>query len=190
MKNQTIITTQLIQKVIEDDPQSSREFIELAQPFVYGALQTFHQLSQEDKDDIFQKTFVKLFDKDKKHIRNWNQKSKFTTYLYLIVTNLARDFINSAYFRRVGDVSTQDGLSNVENMVTFRDASVENSLSIEEFINILNNSEREVVEMYYYDGYNEREISEELCKSINTISSLKSRALKKMRKYMQEVEVI
>jgi RNA polymerase sigma-70 factor (ECF subfamily) len=190
MKNQAVITPQLIQKVLEDDPQSSRQFIQLSQPFVYGALQSFDQLSQEDKEDIFQKTFVKLFNNDKKHIRNWNQTSKFTTYLYLIVTNLARDFINSAYYKRVGDVNSHDGLVNVENMIHFNDASVENVLSVEGMLEILNDSEKEVVEMYYYDGYNEREIAEELEKSINTISSLKSRALKKMRKYMQEIEAV
>ena len=47
--------------------------------------------------------------------------------------------------------------------------------------------EKDIIELYYSQGYKERDISEKLNISINTISSIKNRALKKIRKdVMQE----
>ena len=42
--------------------------------------------------------------------------------------------------------------------------------------------EKDIIELYYNKGYKEKDISEKLKISINTISSIKSRALKKLRK--------
>ena len=47
--------------------------------------------------------------------------------------------------------------------------------------------EKQIVDLYYYDGYKEKEIAEKLKISINTVSSIKNRAIKKIRKdIMQE----
>ena len=50
--------------------------------------------------------------------------------------------------------------------------------------------EKDIIELYYGKGYKEKDISKKLKMSINTISSIKSRALKKLRKnVMQEYRV-
>ena len=50
--------------------------------------------------------------------------------------------------------------------------------------------EKNIIELYYGKGYKEKDISKKLKMSINTISSIKSRALKKLRKnVMQEYRV-
>ena len=42
--------------------------------------------------------------------------------------------------------------------------------------------EKQIIDLYYKDGYKEKEIADELDISINTVSSIKNRAIKKMRK--------
>ena len=42
--------------------------------------------------------------------------------------------------------------------------------------------EKEIIDLYYNKGYKEKNIAEELNISINTVSSIKNRAIKKLRK--------
>ena len=50
-----------IQKVLDNDNSAVIEFIKFAEPLVWGALYKYDQLSQEEREDIFQNIFLKLF---------------------------------------------------------------------------------------------------------------------------------
>ena len=67
---------------------------------IFGALSSFHQFDINDKNDLLQAIFLKLFKDDMSRIKRWNQRAKFSTYLYMITTNSALDYLDSKHFKR------------------------------------------------------------------------------------------
>ncbi len=188
-----VINKQFIEKVLQEDKNASRRFVELTESHIFGAIHVFGGLSQNEINDIFQTVFVKLFEDNKRRIRNWNQKSKFTTYLYRIVINIVKDVLGSARFKletkQIGNFSNSENGDNsrdIEEILTKNDVDSIDLITLQLALKQLKSDELEVIQYYYFKGYKEREIAEELTKPINTISSLKNRSLKKLRKFMEE----
>ena len=95
-----IIDESLVQNVISGSVKHQKEFVKIAEKIIYGALSSFHQLDNSDRDDLLQNIFLKLFEKNKRRIKMWNKKAKFSTYLYMIATNHTLDYLQSKYFRQ------------------------------------------------------------------------------------------
>ncbi|MAJ45268.1 MAG: hypothetical protein CMF96_11080 [Candidatus Marinimicrobia bacterium] len=183
--NQTIdkLNKNLIQKVLIGDKSATLKFIKLAEPFVWGALLKYEQLSGEEREDLFQEIFLKLFNKNNKRIKMWKEKSKFSTYLYMITINTTLDFLKSAAYNRSKKYTSMDTLKIKSQKIELADL-----YSLKQAISILNSSEKKVIKLYYYEQLKEKEIAKILNKSINTISSLKYRAIKKMKIFLKELE--
>lgn len=171
----------LIQKVLDNDNSAIIEFIKLAEPLVWGALFKYDQLSEEEREDIFQNIFLKLFSNDKKRIKMWQRKSKFSTYLYMITMNTALDYLKSAGYNKSKESQELETTLSDNSFTDFADI-----FSLKQAIKQLKEIEQKVIELYYFQQLKEKEIAEQLEKSINTISSIKYRAVKKMKLFLEE----
>ena len=94
-----IIDEKLVLKVIEGSIAHQKEFVLIAEKIIYGALSSFYQFGKEDKDDLLQAIFLKLFKDNMRRISMWNKKASFSTYLYRITTCCALDYLDSKYFQ-------------------------------------------------------------------------------------------
>lgn len=186
MKNYDVeITNELIQEVLFDNRNAVLSFLKLTEPLVWGSLHSYNQLNTEEKEDLFQNIFIKLFEKDKKRIRMWKQKSKFTSYLYMIVVNTVLDYLKSA--GRKHSVEYEDILERPELSLSFKNRYSQDDLfTLKLAINSLNPDEKELIQLYYFQQLKEREIAAKLLKPLNTISSMKNRALKKLKNILEE----
>ena len=95
-----IIDKDLILNVVEGSQSHQIKFVKIAEKIIYGALSSFNQFDQEDKEDLLQNIFLKLFKDDMRRIKMWNEKAKFSTYLYMIASNSALDYLESKHFYR------------------------------------------------------------------------------------------
>ena len=187
MKHQSI-DKKLIQQVLNDSHRGQIEFVKISEKIVFGALTSFHQLDELERQDLVQSVFLKLFDKDKRRIRMWNKKAKFSTYLYMISSNHAIDYLGSKYSKqkKVNDPNVDVYLVDLHDNKKSED-SILDKMTLDICKEKLRPIEKDIIELYYGQGYKERDISEKLNISINTISSIKNRALKKLKKdVMQE----
>ncbi len=185
-----IINENLIKEVLAGKPAAQIRLVELSEKYIYGALHTFQGLSGNEIDDLFQTVYLKLFEDDMRRIRIWNQKAKFTTYLYRIVINLVKDYLGSAHLKNQEKRITSDENDPVMN-VPDSGASVDENLdpvALKYCLNQLKSTERQIVELYYYQDLKEREIAQLLNKPLNTISSLKNRTLKKLKILLEELD--
>jgi RNA polymerase sigma factor (sigma-70 family) len=171
----------LIQKVLDNDNSAVIEFIKLAEPLVWGALYKYDQLSQEEREDIFQNIFLKLFSNEKRRIKMWKGNSKFSTYLYMITMNSTLDYLKSSGYVKTKDYKEIDSLDIETQNNEFSDV-----FSLKQAISKLKASEKEVIKLFYFKQLKEKEIAVHLEKSINTISSLKYRAIQKMKLFLKE----
>ncbi len=170
----------LIREVLNDNEKIIVRFVELTSPYIYGALYKFTQLNREEIDDLYQSVFLKLFEKNKYRIKNWNRKSKFTTYLYMIVINTVKDYLRSSGYKH--NLQWVDSEGQVANG---NDHAID-SETLQYCFKHLSGYEQEVIDFYFFKEMKEREIAEKLNKPLNTISSIKYRALKKIRKILKE----
>tara|TARA_B110000116_G_scaffold195473_1_gene170278 strand:- start:589 stop:1161 length:573 start_codon:yes stop_codon:yes gene_type:complete len=187
MQNDTI-DKKLIQYVLDNSSKHQLKFVKIAEKIIFGALSKFHQIDEIEKEDLAQSIFLKLFDKDKRRIRMWNEKAKFSTYLYMISSNHAIDYLGSKYSRqkKANDPNIDVHSVDLHNNQSSEDAMID-KMTLDMCKEKLRPIEKDIIELYYSQGYKERDISEKLNISINTISSIKNRALKKIRKdVMQE----
>ena len=186
-----IIDENLILKVIEHSNSHQIEFVRIAEKIIFGALSSFHQLDSKDKEDLLQGIFLKLFQDDMRRIKMWNRKAKFSTYLYRITTFCALDYIDSKYFKQArlsgSDIDMESIKSSNERN---NPEKVINSITLDMCKEKLRPIEKDIIELYYKKGYKEKHIANELGMSINTVSSVKNRALKNLRKHiMQEFSI-
>ena len=175
------LNQELISKVLNEEESAIHEFIKLSEPIIWGALHKYDQFSDSEKEDLFQDIYIKLFSNNKKRIKMWQGKAKFSTYLYMITANTALDYLKSSGYNKSKDCKNIDNINDEYQFTSLADI-----YSLNQAINTLNDNEKQVIQLYYFKQMKEKEIGEILNKSINTISSLKFRAIKKMKKYLEE----
>ena len=181
MNQEKQINHQLLRQVLQKDKKAEKEFVDLCNKCIWGALKRFDQLSYEDKQDIQSQIMYKeIFGElgDWKGIRKFRAQSKFTTYLYGIVTFRALDFLKSKgikYRNKTVSITPQLNINN--NQI-----GANTKLTIQASLAILKPKEKKIMKLSA-DGYTHREIAKKLGTSTNNISSIISRAQKKMQKY-------
>tara|TARA_B100000029_G_scaffold160079_1_gene155846 strand:- start:2346 stop:2900 length:555 start_codon:yes stop_codon:yes gene_type:complete len=179
------IDNQLLISVLDGDSSAKKIFIDLCMKCIWGALARFDQLTYEDKQDLVSNIIYKeIFgvEGDWGGIKKYRGDSKFTTYLYGIVTFRALDFLKSKGMKYKNKI---DSIDNAMINLSSEEISVENMISLNDAFSILKDNEREIV-VLYSEGYKHREIAEKIGASTNTVSSILSRSYQKMKQYMQE----
>ncbi|WP_448902669.1 RNA polymerase sigma factor [Eubacterium sp.] len=122
-----------------------------------------------DAEDITQDVFLKLLDKksffkDEEHIKSW---------LIRVTINQCLDYKKS--FARKEMVS----IDNLEVPFTQEERGI-----LEELY-LLKDEERNILYLYYYEGYKIKEIAQILKQKQNTINSKLTRARKKLKEIME-----
>lgn len=126
----------------------------------------FHNLkSIADSEDIVQEVFIKLINSKKAYISDEHLKA----WLIRVTINLTKDFFRSSWHRKVVPIN--------EDM----DFLAPEEKDVMEEIFQLKKDERNIIYLYYYEGYKIEEIAEIMRKSTNTISSKMQRARKKLK---------
>ena len=125
---------------------------------------------QADSEDVVQNVFIKLIKEP-----NFKDESHMKAWLIRVTINQCKDFNKMAWYRRT------EGLSD-ELMIPF---TKEEQGVLEEVFKLSKNY-RNVIYLYYFEGYSIREIAGILSKSENTISSQLSRARKVLKNILLE----
>ncbi len=114
--------------------------------------------NQLDAEEIAQDAFMKAF----KSLRNFKQKSKFSTWLYRIVYNTALSKIrsNKKYNQSV-DINSVNQHDLQSTMDTFSGlCNNERSAFLNEALNQLPENDKFLIHLYYVDEKNLKDISE------------------------------
>lgn len=130
--------------------------------------------NKSDSEDIIQDVFIKLIKnsnkiKDEEHLKNW---------LIRVTINLCNDY-NKSFWNKNTTV-LDEKLSDFDN---------EEILIFKE-INKLKPIYRDIIYLYYYQGYKIKEISIILKMKENTVSSNLTRAREKLKTILEDGGVI
>jgi RNA polymerase sigma-70 factor (ECF subfamily) len=94
-KAQELADRELVDRLLRGDGQAADKFVRLHQHLVMRELRRFRNLSPEDRDDLFQDIFAKLFEDECRILGQWKGNSNFVAYLRRIVRNICVDYLRS-----------------------------------------------------------------------------------------------
>ncbi len=84
----------LIKRFLNNDVRAQKQFIEKYKKWVMGVAIKQFKLDVFNAEEIFQIVLLSLIDKDYKVLRAWQGRSKFSTYLTVIVTRACIKYVN------------------------------------------------------------------------------------------------
>lgn len=135
-----------------------------------------HLKNSSDTEDIFQEVFLKyvlssiLFE-SKEHEKAW---------MIRVTINQCKDFMKSIFRRKT---------ISLEEVVSLSDEQKEDYREVLEAVLTLPQKYKDVVYLYYYEGYSAVEIGEMLGKNVNTIYTLLARSREKLKEKLGGYEI-
>lgn len=130
-------------------------------------------------EDAFQEVFIKVY-------HNWEQfrnEASEKTWLIRITINVCKDIIKNNWHKLVSFYDFED-IYNYSSKTNYVDKEVDNKLLFEEIL-MLPGKYKEVIILYYYQGFSVKEIASILDTSTGQVGSLLSRARSLLKKKVE-----
>jgi RNA polymerase sigma-70 factor (ECF subfamily) len=129
-----------------------------------------------DADDVYNDVFYRYFRRERtfaseEHRKNW---------LIRVSVNAAKDFL----IKKRSDVELRDDMFE-DVRSDFSNVSREELMDLRDGLKKLKEEYREIIELYYINGFNTKEISIMLQKSENTVKSQLLRGRQKLRELIE-----
>lgn len=179
---------QLITDYLAGDEHSFELLIERYFKPIYGFIYRFvDNANTHDAEDVTQDVFVKVW----RHIKRFDRKKSFKTWIFSIAKNAAIDFLKKKKTIVFSEFENEDGENTI--METLLDSSPLPSELLErsdlkgmlaKAMEKLSSKYRMVLFLRYNDHFTFREISESLNEPLDTVKSQHRRALIMLRKLL------
>ena len=95
---------ELVKLVLAGDAAAGNEFVDRYSKLIYSILIRQCGIPVDQQNDAYQYVFEKLYEDDCRRLKFWRGESALSTFLYVVVRNLGRDFREkeSGWARRLG----------------------------------------------------------------------------------------
>jgi RNA polymerase sigma-70 factor (ECF subfamily) len=147
---------------------------------VYGVISRIVP-EEESAQDILQETFVKVWN----HFASYDaSKGRLFTWLINIARNMAIDHTRSRLYK--ADLKNQS-LSNSVNKINRQQSSQQNTDTIwlKSFVGKLKPEHKEIIDLLYFGGYTQEEVSKELNMPLGTVKTRTRAALQQLRELLK-----
>ncbi|SHH14489.1 RNA polymerase sigma factor [Tepidibacter thalassicus] len=177
---------ELIKKCINGDVDAFEELIKAYKQKAYNIALNMLK-NPEDAMDVSQEAFIKVY----KYIKNFNQKSSFSTWLYRIVINTCLDFIKKNEKNRIYSIDDfidnkqKEIEDNYNNPEVVLDRKVRNQ-EIHNAIKQLSPVLKTAVILRDIQGFSYDEISSIMNCSLGTVKSRIKRGRENLKKIIKE----
>ncbi|SHJ88026.1 RNA polymerase sigma factor [Tepidibacter formicigenes] len=177
---------ELIKKCINGDIDAFEELIKKHKQKAYNIALGMLK-NPEDAMDVSQEAFIKVY----KYIKNFNQKSSFSTWLYRIVMNTCLDFIKKNEKNKVYSINEainnrekeiKDDYNNPEYVLDRKIQSEEIHKAIEQLSPVL----KTAITLRDIQGFSYDEIANITNCSLGTVKSRIKRARDNLKKIIKE----
>jgi len=177
----------LVERAREGDSAAFEKLVLLYERKVYAT--AFRYTGNEhDAMDVSQEVFIRVF----RFLNTFNLESSFSTWIYRITVNACKDFIRKRTARgelpleiadeESGDYTVEISDSTYDPVEIYEQAELRQE--IQQAIDSLPPSYKEIVVLRDLGGLSYGEISQELSIEIGTVKSRLSRAREKLRNFL------
>jgi RNA polymerase sigma-70 factor, ECF subfamily len=151
--------------------------------------------NQDDAKDIYQEVFLRVF----RHLKNFEFRSEFSTWLYRITVNVALTYKTKKHkysYASIdeeitnGEGETKSIYEALENDSTSDEKAISSdiSLNIKEAIERLSPQQKMVFTLKHFEEYKIKEIAEMMNLSDGTVKNYLFNATIKMREYLKDFD--
>lgn len=150
---------------------------------LYGVILRIVQ-SKEYTEEIIQDVFVKIWNS----IHQYDvSKGRFYTWMINIARNTAIDYLKSKGFQNeLKNQSLPDFVYNTTELSTVNDSS--DYIGFNNVLESLEVDKQELINMAYYQGYTQHEISEKLKIPLGTVKTKMRNALMKLKDLLKDYQ--
>ncbi|MEO0272346.1 MAG: RNA polymerase sigma factor [candidate division WOR-3 bacterium] len=134
--------------------------------------------SHEDALDLSQEIFFKVY----KHLKNFREESSIKTWIMKIAMNHVKDFYKKQGKRMLDMEFDEEGEQEIPEIAVEEHILMEDEVLVERALSKLKDWEREVLVLYYMEGFQYEEIADILEIPIGTVKSRLNSAKKSLRK--------
>ncbi len=181
MQNQT--DEQLVKAYLKGNEQALELLVErYLSPLYNFAFKYVH--TPAAAEDVVQEALVKIW----KNINKFNKKFKFKTWAYTITKNTALDHLKKKGMVAVPEGTDEQHSQLLEALVSHDPLpqqameAIDNAVMVKTAVAKLPGKYRQIISLYYDQGFNFREIAQNLKESINTIKTRHRRAVLYLKK--------
>ena len=167
----------IIKKAKNGDKQAFEKLILYYQIDLYKIAKA-HLIIEEDVNDAVQETILSAYT----NIKNLDNISKFKSWLMKILINEC----NSIYRKRNRENNLLSELSNPDNYTNL-DSTYDSNLEFYNLLNRLDFEEKNILILYFLEGYKPKEIAQITGLNNNTVRSKILRAKNKIKDDLKEV---
>lgn len=138
-------------------------------------------------EDLTQEIFVKCYEK----LHTFKGNSSLETWLYRIAVNHCKDYLKSWQFRKISATGYISSFFTLSEAPAEQEYFIKEEQSgIREAVFHLPVKYREIIFLYYFKEYSQKEISE-ICKvNLNTVKARMARGKELLKKFLSERGVL
>ncbi len=177
--------TELISRVLSGNQSAYAELIKRHQRFVFTLALRFAK-NREDAEEIAQDCFVKAY----RSLNNFQQTSKFTTWLYTIVYTTAMTFLRKKRVSTV-DIDDEESHLQLENHISeFKADTIEHKSKmhyVNQAINQLLPDDASIITLFYKGEQSLEEIAKVLGMEANTVKVKLHRARHRLKEKIERL---
>jgi len=138
--------------------------------------------NQEESEDVLQNSFLKIWNNFDSYDAS---KGRLYTWMLNISRNMAIDCTRSKHEKIKNKIQESTDAVYHKNKLFVEDNSHE-SIGLKEMVDGLKSDQREIIELAYYQGYTQDEISKELNLPLGTVKTKVRQALLSLRELTKE----
>lgn len=137
----------------------------------------------EESEDVLQKTFLKIWD----NFQSYNEsKGRLYTWMINIARNLAIDNTRSKHKKiKTQTQSTSDATVSFAKELAVNNTSLE-FIGLNHILNKLKEEHKTILDLTYFEGYTQEEISKKLGLPLGTVKTKIRQAILKLRELTQQ----
>lgn len=176
LSGSTVVTDHLIGRIAAGDREAFHTLYEEISKHVYGFALSITR-NTHDAEDVLQETMLTVYHK----AESYQAKGKPMAWIFTIARNFALQRL-----RKDEKATSIDELWNVEGEGLAAIENVELRMTLQAVLQLLSEQEQQIVMLHAVQGMKNREIAQILQIPLNTVLSKYHRAMKKLKKYMEE----
>ncbi len=170
-------------------PQAYKELIDRYSPRLLRYARRLGCIHEHDAKDVVQESFIKAY----VNLRSFDPAMSFSSWIYRICHNEAMSWFRKQRIRPQ-PAPTEDELRYLEGQADGKDLFSEvakrfQATQLQEALAKLDDTSRQVLILRFFEERSYEEISDILRKPPGTVATLISRAKKKLRKHLSDIDL-
>lgn len=135
--------------------------------------------NKEDTEEVLQDVLVKIWEKASQYD---SDKGRLYTWMINISRNAAIDKVRSKHYKQNAKTNSQEDYVNIDKSTI---GVRPDDIGIKDLTTILEKDQRDIINLAYFQGYTQKEISDELKMPLGTVKTKVRYALSSLKDYLK-----